>query len=203
MTTKYNSSDSSLETGLERRVQTWVKNMAVIANSNPTTGTHSLRARKSGVALGIGEWHVYLLSDSVSAVDALTWILLIRFLQFSVGGYVIPRLELTSLAPGCTIFAIQLLLQQTFYVTPPEEYRFNPSGQEQYNPVETKCPTEKIPLFTDGSIPIDRRPRRGTAALWEGPQRGQDRDAVGIYIWQQDKVRISDESKTRPTTVVG
>lgn len=65
MTTKYNSSDSSLEAGLERRVQTWVKNMAVIANSNPTTGTHSLRAHKSGVALGIGAWHVYLLSDSV------------------------------------------------------------------------------------------------------------------------------------------
>ena len=65
MTTSHHSSDSSLDTGLERRRQTWVKNMAVIANANPTTGTHALRAHKSGIAPGIGAWQVYLLSDSV------------------------------------------------------------------------------------------------------------------------------------------
>jgi hypothetical protein len=68
MTTTSNDSDSSIETVTERRVQTWVKNMAVIANSNPTGGTHSLRVHKTGMAPGLGEWHVYLFSDSVSCI---------------------------------------------------------------------------------------------------------------------------------------
>lgn len=70
MSTHSSSSDSSLDTVLERRVQTWVKNMAVIANPNPTTGTHALRVHKTGIAPGIGEWHVYLLSDSVGIPDS-------------------------------------------------------------------------------------------------------------------------------------
>ncbi|KAJ9116306.1 hypothetical protein QFC22_004746 [Naganishia vaughanmartiniae] len=186
ITTITNDSDTSIDTASERRVQTWVKNMAVIANSNPTAGTHSLRVHKTGLAPGIGEWHVYLFSDS-----------------FSVGGYVIPRLELTSLAPGSTIYAIHLQLHQTFHITPPEEYRFNPSGQEQYNPSETRCTPEKIPIFQDGTIPMERKPRKGTRALWTGPKKGEMKDSVGAFVWQQQKLRIPDESKTRPSTVVG
>ncbi|KAJ9092941.1 hypothetical protein QFC19_008539 [Naganishia cerealis] len=184
--TTCNDSDSSIETVLERRVQTWVKNMAVIANSNPTAGIHSLRVHKTGVAPGIGEWHVYLLSDS-----------------FSVGGYVVPRLELTSLAPGSTIYAIHLQLHQIFHITPPEEYRFNPNGQEQFNPSEKRCPPEKIPIFQDGMIPGERKPRKGTQALWHGPKKAEIKDSVGAFVWQQEKLRIPDESKTRPSTVVG
>lgn len=111
----------------------------------------------------------------------------------------IPRLELTSLARGCTIYAIQLHLHQIIHLTRPEEYRFNPNGQELFNPAETRCSPDKIPLFVDGSIPGERKPMRGTPALWEA----SGGDGTGTYIWQQDKVRISDESKTRPSTVVG
>lgn len=118
--------------------------------------------------------------------------------QFSVGGYVIPRLELTTLAPGCTIYAVQLHLHQIIHLTSPEEYRFNPNGQETFNPSETTCPTEKILIHADGVIPGERRPRRGTQALWESGKEGKE-----TFVWHQDKVRISDESKTRPSTVVG
>jgi hypothetical protein len=124
-------------------------------------------------------------------------------LQFSVGGYVVPRLELTSLAPGSTIYAIHLQLHQIFHITPPEEYRFNPSGQEQYNPSETRCTPEKIPIFQDGTIPMERKPRKGTPALWTGPKKGQMKESVGAFVWQQQKLRIPDETKTRPSTVVG
>jgi hypothetical protein len=118
--------------------------------------------------------------------------------QFSVGGYVIPRLELTTLALTCTIYAIQMHLHQIIHLTRPKEYRFNPNGQEAFNPAETTCPPEKIPTHTDGVIPGERRPRRGTQALWEG--RGSEGKT---FVWQQEKVRIADESKARPSTVVG
>lgn len=118
--------------------------------------------------------------------------------QFSVGGYVIPRLELTTLAPSVTIYAIQVFLQQSIHLTRPSEYRFNPNGQETFNPAETTSPAEKILIHADGVIPGERRPRRGTQALWEG------REKEGrTFVWQQEKVRLADESKARPSTVVG
>ena len=47
--------------------QFWTKTVAVVANPDPTGGLHPLRIQKNGFIPGLGEWHLFMLSDTVSS----------------------------------------------------------------------------------------------------------------------------------------
>jgi hypothetical protein len=201
------------EKSMSSRVQqSWVKTIAVIANPNPEGGINPLRISKSGFAPGLGQWRLFMLSDAVCShflarphADMITR-------QFSVGGYVIPRLEISHSAAGLTIHAIHIHINQTFSLISPDEYQFSACGYDE-SATETRCPTEKLVVFLDGKVPAkgvkgasakDAKDRT-TAPLWAGRQQSDisAKDDEEVFVWQQDKLRLPDETKLRPTSLPG
>ncbi|KAJ9095216.1 hypothetical protein QFC20_006693 [Naganishia adeliensis] len=161
---------------LRNRVQqSWVKTIAVIANPNPTGGINPLRISKSGFAPGLGEWRLFMLSDAIS-----------------------------HSAPGLIIHAIHIHVNQTFSLISPDEYQFSTSGYDELAS-ETRCPTEKLVVFMDGKVPAKGVKRRTASALWVGSTSEGDmvKEDAEMFIWQQDKLRLPDETKLRPTSLSG
>jgi hypothetical protein len=180
-------------------VQTWIKNFAIIANPNPTEGTNQLRSHKNGVAAGIGEWDLYWWSDVVSfdmsetANHSLTRIAL----QFSIGGYVYPRLELRHASPDITIFSIHVVLQQTYTIIPVELFKADPADQEKI-----EYPPETILLLQEGHTPTSKRPATITKVLFNGKTDISEADGTNgtRFTWQPERVRLPDDHHARPST---
>lgn len=94
---------------------------------------------------------------------------------------------------------------QTFSLIAPEEYKFSPYGHVE--PVtETRCPTEKLVVLMDGKLPLKGTEGRRPSPLWSGTKgKGavEDGDNEEIFVWQQDKLRLPDETRLRPTSLPG
>jgi hypothetical protein len=125
-------------------------------------------------------------------------------IQFAVGGYLIPRLEIDHSSPGCTIHAIHIHVNQTFFTTPPEKFEFSLHGHDgaENSKEEVRCPTEVLPVITDGKVPLKGNPQH-SAPLWDSPQVQGGQDGEAMFVWQQDKLRLPDETKLRPTSLPG
>jgi hypothetical protein len=190
----------SSSTGVPQHpVQTWIKNFAVIANPNPTEGTNQLRSHKNGVAAGIGEWDLYWSSDVVSSdmSQSVHYSLTSNVLQFSIGGYVCPRLEFKHASPDITIFSIHVVLQQTYTITPLELFKEDPASQEKI-----EYPPETILLLQDGHTPASKRPRTDTKVLFHGQSDSNETDGMKgtRFTWQLERVRLPDDHHARPST---
>lgn len=86
----------------------------------------------------------------------------------------------------------------------PDEYQFSTSGYDALVP-ETRCPTEKLAVHIDGKVPSKGVKQRTAAPLWAGRRRDEStvKNDEEIFVWQQDKLRLPDETKLRPTSLPG
>ncbi|GHJ89169.1 hypothetical protein NliqN6_5571 [Naganishia liquefaciens] len=173
---------------LDQVHQSWTKTVAVIANPDPTGGLHPLRMQKKGFIPGLGEWRLFMLSDT-----------------FAVGGYLIPRLEISQSSLGLSVHAVHIHVHQTFISIPPEKFQFNLYGYNELEegPAQVRCPVEVLPVITDGKVPVKGGPH--PPALWStlGKSADASMDEELMFVWQQDKLRLPDETKLRPTSLPG
>lgn len=178
-----------------------------------------MRSHKRGVSQGVGEWDLYWWSDVVSFSSLASSSInnvgpfgskLYRlnhafFCQFSVGGYVSPRIEFTHMSPHCTIFAIHVCLLQTYTVTPIQEFRANSD-----NAVKHHYPIETFVLYKDGAVPSTKRPKTNGQVLFnaqsprEDPsQNNNNADGISSFTWQPGRIRINDDHSMRPSVFPG
>ncbi|KAI5451737.1 hypothetical protein NCC49_001384 [Naganishia albida] len=163
------------------RVQTWEKHLLISANPNPSMGPSALRRHKRGVAAGIGEWNVYLWSDA-----------------FTVGGYVVPRIEFSHMATACNIYSIELHLQQTYSIIPYDEFQIGVYDLEEY-----QYPTKTFELESWGKKPKTNKPGTDAQALWRGTDQPMEEE-VKRFTWEADKpVRLPVAESMRPSTCPG
>jgi hypothetical protein len=60
-----------------------------------------------------------------------------------------------------------------------------------------------LPVITDGKVPVKGGPH--PPALWStlGKDADASMDEELMFVWQQDKLRLPDETKLRPTSLPG
>lgn len=123
-------------------------------------------------------------------------------MQFSVGSYLLPRIEFRDMSPHCSIYRIQLALVQTYSVIPIEEFS---SGQ--YDPEEHQYPSDTFLMCSEGDKPSTDRPGKEEPALWRGASAGgmvaEHGAAPDTFVWQPEAVRLPDDAAIRPTTLPG
>lgn len=120
----------------------------------------------------------------------------VRF-QFSIGGYVYPRLELRHASPDITIFSIHVVLQQTYTIIPVELFTVDPTSPERL-----EYPPEVILLLQDGHTPTSKRPTTNTKVLFNGQNDSSHTDGMKgtHFTWQPERVRLPDDHHARPST---
>lgn len=131
--------------------------------------------------------------------------------QFSVGSYVLARFKLENIPPRCTIFAFQLILNQTRTIVPIKEFI---ADNLDLGETGVKCPTESILLHTEGTLPKVSHPEMDAyPVLVKGRQDdGQDEQGDGqeeqgdgqrTLDWQSNQIRMPAEKKVRSSTFEG
>lgn len=114
-------------------------------------------------------------------------------------------MEISQSSRGLNVHAIHIHVNQTFISIPPEKFQFNLYGYNESDegPAQVRGPTEVLPVITDGKVPAKGGPC--PTPLWSLPGKGVDEpsDEVSMFVWQQDKLRLADETKLRPTSLPG
>lgn len=164
-------------------------------SSNYGEGLTSLSMQKSGRLAGVGDWKLSLTSDA-----------------FSVGSYLTQRLLFLSPSPFATIFAVRLLLNQTYSVTDLDHFDASHSPAELAALKWHQCPKRSFLVSLEGSIPHSKRPALDVPALWRGSLVGkadikkmkeQDIPFEADYKLKTGRKRLPDDSKARPSTIDG
>lgn len=122
--------------------------------------------------------------------------------QFSVGSYLLSRMEFRDMSPNCSIYRLQIALVQTYSVIPIEEFS---SGQ--YDPEEHQYPSDTFLLCSEGQKPATDRPGKDEPVLWRGASLretvSEDTAASNSFAWQPSPIRLPDDAAIRPTTLLG
>lgn len=117
-------------------------------------------------------------------------------LQFSVGGYVMPRLVMRHMNPDITIFSIHVCLLQTYTIVPLEEFKVDPESTARLH-----YPTETFVLRKDGYTPTSKRPKTDSAFLFSGrTHEGKVHQTDGVqFTWEPGRIRLPDDHHARPS----
>lgn len=107
-----------------------------------------------------------------------------------------------SPSPKATIFAVRLLLSQTYSLRPLED----PEA-----PL-VPCPKRNFLICTEGSIPHEKRPTKDVPAVWRGSAVGRlaEMSQAQLESMVESDFRVSsgikrlpDDTKARPSTYEG
>lgn len=107
-----------------------------------------------------------------------------------------------SPSPKATIFAVRLLLSQSYSLQ---------NLEDPEAPLVT-CPKRNFLICTEGSIPHEKRPTKDAAAIWRGSAVGRldELSAAQLESVVEDDFRVSsgikrlpDDTKARPSTYEG
>lgn len=160
------------------------RHIVVAANPSSIEQLRNYSFNKTGTLAGVGEWKWSLQSDALT-----------------VGSYINAKLAFLSPRRGATIFAVRLLLSQSYSVTDLHDPDATPQA----------CPKRNFVITTEGSIPHEKKPGRDVAALWRAPAAspagGAGSDGAGEFL-PDFKLRIGmrrlpDDTKARPSTMDG
>ncbi|KAJ9104962.1 hypothetical protein QFC19_003759 [Naganishia cerealis] len=168
--------------------QTWIKEFAIASNTSSNGRPKTLRFTREGLSSGIGAWKLYLWSDS-----------------FSVGSYLVPRLEFRNISPACNIYSIQIVISQQYSCKPLEQF-----FTEQESAAEHQYPFEPYTIHSEGRRPTDLSDKadpvlfRGRSNHSPASNPLEETPSVGDeYTWEPGKVRLPDDLMIRPSTSVG
>lgn len=153
----------------------------IVVAANPSSIEHlrNYSFNKTGTLAGVGEWKWSLQSDALT-----------------VGSYINAKLAFLSPRRGATIFAVRLLLAQSYSVTD----LFDPDAQPQ------PCPKRNFVITTEGAIPHEKRPGRDVAALWRAPPSTSstaENEFLPDFKLKIGMRRLPDDTKARPSTMDG
>lgn len=107
-----------------------------------------------------------------------------------------------SPSPKATIFAVRLLLSQTYSL----------QSLEDPDAPLVACPKRNFLICTEGSIPHEKRPSKDAPAVWRGAAVGRldELSAGELESVVEDDFRVSsgikrlpDDTKARPSTYEG
>ncbi|KAJ9111867.1 hypothetical protein QFC20_002454 [Naganishia adeliensis] len=161
------------------------RHLIIAANPFEANTPNNLSIIKTGNLAGVGDWKLSLQSD-----------------EFSVGSWVALKLRFISPSPKATIFAVRLLLSQSYAVQSLEDPESAP----------VPCPKRNFLICTEGNIPHEKRPTKDAPAIWRGSVVGRLDE---LSLAQVEKVveedfrvssgikRLPDDTKARPSTYEG
>ncbi|KAL1405312.1 hypothetical protein Q8F55_008939 [Vanrija albida] len=156
------------------------RSVMLIYNPNPGDGANELHDRASGYVPGLGVWELVLVSD-VWTICALLQI----------------KVNLASLMPSTTVFAVRVLLAQTHSITSPRD----PDAQKLTG-------TKHFVILEQGKRPPagHLHPDKHYVALWRGQAAGGKDKADGESggeIKIDTKARLPNDNVSRPSTLPG
>ncbi|KAJ9118678.1 hypothetical protein QFC22_003898 [Naganishia vaughanmartiniae] len=161
------------------------RHLIIAANPFEANTPNNLSIIKTGHLAGVGDWKLSLQSD-----------------EFSVGSYVALKLRFISPSPKATIFAVRLLLSQSYSV----------KSLEDPEAALVPCPKRNFLVCTEGTIPHEKRPTKEAAAMWRGSVVGHlgelSPEQLEEVMEQDFRVasgikRLPDDTKARPSTYEG
>ncbi|KAJ9110664.1 hypothetical protein QFC19_001493 [Naganishia cerealis] len=161
------------------------RHLIVAANPFEANTPNNLSIIKTGHLAGVGDWKLSLQSD-----------------EFSVGSYVALKLRFISPSPKATIFAVRLLLSQSYSV----------KSLEDPEASLVSCPKRNFLVCTEGNIPHEKRPTKEATAMWRGSAVGKMNDFSSKQLEEtlEEDFRVAsgikrlpDDTKARPSTYEG